>query len=159
MKSDGFASRLESAIQPLSVNAFALKCGVLESSIRSYLRGTSVPGLDKAAAMAEAAGVTLDWLWSGKGPMRHIAGQSQIIPADPALMGRVVAAIAEAHREAGIALPEAQLGRVAYEVLSEIAAASEGPDEYPDQMQVMLKRLKRRLQQAVLEPGTGKRSA
>ncbi len=40
-----------------------------EGSLRQYLSG-SVPGIDKAAAIAAGANVTLDWLIAGRGPMR-----------------------------------------------------------------------------------------
>lgn len=53
-----------------SVNAFAKNCEIPESSIRGYLDGASVPGVDKAAAIAEAADVSLDWLALGRGSMR-----------------------------------------------------------------------------------------
>lgn len=64
--SAGFPARLKQAIGGSSVSAFARECGLGESLLRSYLGG-SAPGLDKAAAIARAAGVDLWWLATGEG--------------------------------------------------------------------------------------------
>tara|TARA_B100001939_G_scaffold182605_1_gene157314 strand:+ start:333 stop:1049 length:717 start_codon:yes stop_codon:yes gene_type:complete len=66
--SDQFSDRLKLLIGKDSVNSFAQKCGVKEGSIRQYLAG-SLPGIDKAAAIADATGVSLEWLVRGEGPM------------------------------------------------------------------------------------------
>jgi len=64
-----FSERLRIAIGNESTNRFAKKCGIGESLVRKYLNG-SLPGIDKALAMARASGVSLDWLVSGEGSMR-----------------------------------------------------------------------------------------
>lgn len=56
-----------------NVAAFSRKSGVGESLLRQYLAG-SVPGLNKAVAIARAGGVCLDWLATGQGPMRAEEG-------------------------------------------------------------------------------------
>lgn len=66
---DTFAGRLRLAMDRESVNSFAQRAGVPEASIRAYMRGT-VPGLDKAMALAQAGRVSLEWLAFGRGPMR-----------------------------------------------------------------------------------------
>lgn len=55
-----------------SVSAFALKCGVGESLVRKYLAG-SIPSMDKAAQIARANGVTVEWLATGEGPKERSA--------------------------------------------------------------------------------------
>lgn len=82
--SDAFAARLKLAIGNESVNAFATRCGFSEGLLRKYLQG-SVPGFDKAAAIAVAAGVNLMWLATGNGLMR---GFSQEEHPDFALIPR-----------------------------------------------------------------------
>lgn len=83
MNSDVFAERLRLVLGGESVNSFARKCGVGESLLRKYLAG-GMPGLDKAAAIADVAGVSLDWLATGRGVMRprasaaHDAGTRQV---------------------------------------------------------------------------------
>ena len=68
MKSEGLADRLKVLIGAGSVLSFAQKCGIGESSIRKYLDGR-VPSLDTAEKMASSAGVSLQWLATGEGPM------------------------------------------------------------------------------------------
>lgn len=62
----GFGERLRESIGDQSVNAFAKKCGIGESSIRNYL-SDKVPGADTALKLADAAGVDFEWLVSGRG--------------------------------------------------------------------------------------------
>ena len=63
-----FKDRLQIAIGDYSVNAFAKKSGITEGSLRTYLTGTSLPGLDKLISISEAAEVNIEWLATGKGP-------------------------------------------------------------------------------------------
>lgn len=62
----GFVERLHSAIGDEPVAAFARRCGISESVIRHYFTGKK-PTLDRFAAMAKAAGVSVDWLATGQG--------------------------------------------------------------------------------------------
>lgn len=62
-----FQERLEEVIGNESVHAFGKKAGINDTSMRAYLKDT-MPGLDKLVAIAEASGVTLDWLARGVGP-------------------------------------------------------------------------------------------
>ncbi|WP_010324346.1 LexA family transcriptional regulator [Marinobacterium stanieri] len=64
--SELFSERLRLAIGSESINKFASKCGFSESLVRKYLSG-SIPGFDKAAVMARAAGVSLEWLAGERG--------------------------------------------------------------------------------------------
>lgn len=72
MNPETFSDRFKLVLGNASVNSFAQKCGVSESLLRKYLSG-SCPGLDKAASIAEAAGVDLTWLATGHGMMRPAA--------------------------------------------------------------------------------------
>lgn len=60
-----FPERLKYSIGDLSVRAFAQKCGLSESGLRKYISGETYPPLDKLIAIAEASGVSFDWLCSG----------------------------------------------------------------------------------------------
>lgn len=75
--SAAFASRLKEAFAGESTNAFAKKCGVGESSLRSYLSG-SFPSIDRAALIAQAADVSLEWLITGKGEMSLTEGSGEL---------------------------------------------------------------------------------
>ncbi|WP_321448450.1 helix-turn-helix transcriptional regulator [uncultured Cohaesibacter sp.] len=61
--------RLKQLVGQESVLSFAQKCEIGESSMRKYLDGR-VPGLDKAAQIAKACNVSLQWLATGEGAMR-----------------------------------------------------------------------------------------
>ena len=66
----GFSERLQLIIGSDARTKFASKCGIGENSLRQYLSG-SIPGIDKAVAIAKAGNVTLEWLITGNGPMRR----------------------------------------------------------------------------------------
>ena len=59
--------RLRECIGDEPVNAFARRCGLGESLMRSYLKG-AMPSADRVAAIAEVRGETTDWLITGRGP-------------------------------------------------------------------------------------------
>lgn len=65
---EAFAARLRALIGRQSVLSFSRACGVTESVLRSYLHDGRMPSLDRALAIAGAAGVSVDWLASGRGP-------------------------------------------------------------------------------------------
>lgn len=60
------AIRLKAVIGDGSVAAFSRKCGLAESVLRTYLKDGRIPPLDKALAIATAAGVSVDWLAGGR---------------------------------------------------------------------------------------------
>lgn len=60
--------RLQSLMDGDSIAAFSRRCGVPESNLRSYLRRGVKPGLDHLVAIADAAGVTVEWLATGREP-------------------------------------------------------------------------------------------
>ncbi|WP_029006396.1 helix-turn-helix domain-containing protein [Azorhizobium doebereinerae] len=137
--------------------AMSDRLGIGENAWREYEKGKGTPSwatLQKLAAL----GYDLSWLMTGQGNMRRSDNVS-LHHVDPEFMGRLVEAVVRTHKELGINLPEVRLGHVSAEVLADVFSAAEGPDEYPEQLELMIKRLKRRLKLATEEPGTGKRSA
>lgn len=58
--------RIRSIVGDEPVAAFARRVGVGESLMRKYLAGSS-PSTENLAAIASAAGVTVDWLATGQG--------------------------------------------------------------------------------------------
>lgn len=81
VESDAFARRLKEVVGDKKVVWFAKECRLPESNIRSYLNG-KFPSIDKAAAIAEAAGVTLDWLASGRQPKTRAELKAAARPQD-----------------------------------------------------------------------------
>ncbi len=61
------SDRIRDAIGDEPVAAFARRCGFGESLLRKYLQG-SEPSATNLAKIADAAGVTVDWLATGRGP-------------------------------------------------------------------------------------------
>lgn len=61
-----FSERLKIAMNGLTNVALAANCGVSESAIRSYLRGSSYPGIDKIQAIADACNAPMAWLITGE---------------------------------------------------------------------------------------------
>jgi transcriptional regulator with XRE-family HTH domain len=60
-------ARLRECIADETVSSFARRCKLPEATIRSYLEGKK-PVFDKLVKIADAAGVTVDWLATGRGP-------------------------------------------------------------------------------------------
>jgi len=60
-----FSERLKIAMNGLTNVALAARCGISESAIRSYLRGSSYPGIDKIQAIADACDAPMAWLITG----------------------------------------------------------------------------------------------
>lgn len=75
-----FPSRLKECIGDEPVAAFARRCGFSEGLLRAYLKAEKRPGMDRLAAIAEVAGVTLDWLATGRGPKRRADAQAPATP-------------------------------------------------------------------------------
>jgi transcriptional regulator with XRE-family HTH domain len=67
------AKRIRDCIGDEPVAAFARRCGFGESLLRKYINLTSpaAPSAKNLARIAEAAGVSLDWLATGRGPKRR----------------------------------------------------------------------------------------
>lgn len=66
-ESDGIAARLKGLIGTESVSSFSRRCGLGESLLRKYLAG-SQPNAQNLIFIADAAGVTIDWLAAGRLP-------------------------------------------------------------------------------------------
>lgn len=79
-----FRERMQLLVGSGSTSAFAKKAGIGDSLARKYLDKTApgVPGLDKALKIAQAFGVTLDWL-AGAGESNFICTSAPTTPPPP----------------------------------------------------------------------------
>ena len=69
---EAFAARLTAlADHYKSVDQFAKKIGVSPSALRKWLKGEAEPRRDLLVAVAQAAGVSVEWLATGRGPVRR----------------------------------------------------------------------------------------
>lgn len=75
MHADSFPSRLRECIGEEPVASFARRCGISEGLIRSYLKADKQPGMERLIRIADTAGVSLEWLATGRGPMRREAAK------------------------------------------------------------------------------------
>ena len=127
-ESDAFAQRLKEVIGERKIVWFAKECGLPESNIRSYLSG-KFPGIDKAAAMAEAGGVTLDWLATGRLPktraeLRAVSGTASEPVRDLTRLQLAIATVEEglaATRRVMAPEKKAQLVLAVYDLYQEPA--------------------------------------
>lgn len=119
------AARIQDAIGDEPVAAFGRRSGISESLLRKYLVG-AVPSLLKAAAIASAANVSIEWLATGRGSRKRV-------PSQPADLGdldrltRTVAAVEEGLRSVKLTLPPdkyAELVAAAYQLMGAATSTS-----------------------------------
>lgn len=68
----GFKGRLNTLIGKNSIRSFASECGISDATIRKYLSGQSLPGIDKVEAIVKYTGCSLEWLVTGKGTQQPL---------------------------------------------------------------------------------------
>ena len=68
-----FCDRLRNVIGDESVSSFARRAALKLSTLTNILVRNSEPAIGRAAQLAEAGGVSLEWLATGRGPMRPSA--------------------------------------------------------------------------------------
>ncbi|MER5002147.1 helix-turn-helix domain-containing protein [Providencia stuartii] len=68
----GFKVRLQTLIGKNSIRSFASECGISDATLRKYLSGQSLPGIDKVEAIVKYTGCSLEWLVTGKGTQQPL---------------------------------------------------------------------------------------
>lgn len=98
------SGRLRSAIGDEAKLSFARRADVAESVLRKYLNG-AMPSTDRLVRLADAAGVSIEWLATGKGPRKRpitvevppgSAAKLYTQPMKQALLDIVIKAVSEA---------------------------------------------------------------
>jgi transcriptional regulator with XRE-family HTH domain len=110
--------RLREVIGDEAVNAFARRCGLGESLMRSYLKG-AMPSADRVAAIAEVRGVTTDWLITGRQPKLRADLVEAMKGVDKARLQTAIAAVTEGVSKSGklVAIDkQAELINASYEL-------------------------------------------
>lgn len=79
-ESDALTQRIKDLIGGRRVVWFAAECGIGESTLRNILQG-ALPRTDILVAMANAAGVTVDWLATGRPPKTRAELRAAAQPA------------------------------------------------------------------------------
>lgn len=113
--------RLAEVIGDESQASFGRRCGIGESLLRKYLAGTQ-PGADKLQALAEAGGVNIEWLVTGRGPKKgNLPSPGAPNAYDLERLSRAIEAVQEGLQAVRRTLPPpkyAQLVMAAYELLA-----------------------------------------
>lgn len=90
-ESELFAVRLREIVGEESQRSFAGRCGFSDRLLGSYMHGEKLPGVGNLRAIADAGGVTVDWLVSGRPPKWRsevVAALRQAAAPGPALSCR-----------------------------------------------------------------------
>lgn len=131
--------RLAEAMGEEGVTAFSRRCGIGESTLRGYLSGAE-PSVRRLQAIADTAGVTLQWLATGAPPKRRAdlvdalraaeqgapAGESPVI--DLALLRTAIQAVEEGLLDADVEMPpdkKAEVFVYAYELIGQMGATEQ----------------------------------
>jgi transcriptional regulator with XRE-family HTH domain len=154
MNSDDLASRIKTVIGAESARSFAQRAGVSPSTLRSIMQGHR-PNVDNLIAIADAAGVSLDWLAKGSGAITAAAvaspaastGSPAVSPAsmDEDLFGRIVEGIRQAYKNQGAGISDRDLGRLSARIYGDLSAAYDDPDERAIGLKMALQHLRRDL--------------
>jgi len=164
-REDGFPQRMEALISRVgSVTELAKKSRLSRRVIDNYKAGLADPSRARLIALADAGGVSVEWLVTGKGPMRADEVQAPPPAAAPAtvdaeLLAQICEQVAEVYRQEGARTfpgPMARLSARMYKDLLEQFT----PEERPSGLKGMLLGLRRELRSPPAADGAdGKRLA
>lgn len=159
---EGLADRIRKCAEIVgSGDELSRISGIPRRTLENYLTGRE-PQASRLAAIAKAAGVSLDWLVTGDEygrPQPQSLAAMPIAPIDDELMGRVTDAVARLYKDERVGLPAIDLGRIAARKYAEIVAATDDAAERLAMIKLVTTQLRAELRAAAAEPGTGKASA
>ena len=143
---------------------FAAVLNIPADTLGSYERGIREPDLSLLGIYGDRFGVNLNWLASGKGQMfsEPEAEASRNLLCFPDLIERLHDRVADVYNDLGQKPPHRRIAREAASLYNELAKIVQdmGDAEMVEAALPMVTlELKRRLERAAAEPGTGKRSA
>lgn len=142
-----------------SGDALSRKTGIPRNTLESYLTGKSEPKASRLVAIADAAGVSLDWLVAERGPMfvsQAEAPNAQAPTAaseiDSKLYGRVIEAVSAAYKDSAITIIPRELGEQAALIYADLINAGGTWDEKMYGLRVSFENLRRQLREARTDP-------
>jgi transcriptional regulator with XRE-family HTH domain len=107
-----FKERLKIITEKESLRGFGRKAGISEGALRHYLNGDSYPDLDRLAAIAEQANVSLLWLATGEGAMSPASPDASMHCVDVELLRKAVEAVEMMGRNAPVERKALAIARV-----------------------------------------------
>lgn len=130
------------------VPQLAAKTGVSVTTVRQWVRGDAVPGLDNLLAVANALDVSVGWLSTGEGEKKPEFPSIRVNPSkaavDPKRLALVIAAVETLFNELGSDEPAAVRSELASQIYEEVWDM-ETDDEVRGGVAVAIGRERRRL--------------
>ncbi|MCF4167667.1 helix-turn-helix domain-containing protein [Zavarzinia compransoris] len=148
-------SRIKAVIDQLGGSTKAASLvGVTYEQVSKWRDGKARAPFSALAALARAAGRSLDWLAYGDGatPARPIPAASVL---DAELMGRVYEVIVRTHEAEGAPLAAIDAGRLAAEYYEQVVASVDGPDEWQPALKMLAAQLRKAIRRAADTAGAG----
>lgn len=102
--SEGFPQRLEQVVGRRSLKEFGLHCGLSEGVLRKYLKGESLPTIDRLEAIARTGEVDPGWLISGNQVADTPTRYNVAVKLDADLLGEILQAVDDGLTQINISL-------------------------------------------------------
>lgn len=159
------ASRLRAVRKALGDpdrSVLADKLGIAPASLANYERGDRVPDASVLLAYREHLGVDVNWLIADAGEIFADPEKAPSEKVRPNLLEKLALLAKDVHREQGLQLPDHRITNEAGQLYNQLISMVPDLGDYEmieAKLPELRLNLKRRLQEAIAKPGTGKRSA
>lgn len=141
------AARLRQLIDALgSIAQAATIAGITPEQLSKWRDGKARASFLGLAALARAAGYSLDWLATGAARAPVVPGATAAIDGD--LLGRVIEAIVKLHKDEGLPLAPMDLGRLAGARYGEIVSATDDPGERVTMVKLVIAQMRAQMRAA-----------
>lgn len=165
-RDDTFHARLRKILDgERSSSSFAKRAGISQSGFHRIEKGGD-PTLKTIIAIANAAGVSVQWLATGEGDRQGVrdrapgaAPASGEPPLDKWLFSRVIDGIRRVHKDAGAQVPTVMEVEAALDMHHRIAAIAQGREAQHGALLMALDQMERELREKSVRPASGKQSA
>lgn len=164
--------RLATVIGSEKPYQWAARVSVPSATFSRFWTGRRLLRRSSFRDLADAAGVSLDWLLTGKGPMQiseqqdrdiERRPQAQTTPpasgAEPELLALVIDAIQRTYKDAGARLSSLDLGRLSGEIHNEILAEGIAPEDWRGAVKMAAGKLRREIAATAADASSRKREA